>query len=390
MGSLRNFPYQAVIGNAWEIWVLENEPTERDAIIDNLKGDPGYVPDPRASELFFKNALRKDINNNVITAGQPLTDDGVYYSIDNNLPGLFVCSVLNANNEPLGVGTLNTIKVFPDDKGSVNYDNYNFYVTVDRTTETPSVKSCGIAARYIGTYEGELVNSVIVSPFSQAVVDIFNDIVEIRELSNFYGTVINVLAESSDFRITNLPTTIYTNLLEWDDNDKHYDKQVIPIDDNEGTYDLNAAFIMFLSQHDVYKDLNPYSLSVKFHSYYNDIGSDMLRRNADGTFTNGADLNQNNLVFPTSDGETLDIPFSGGKIQLKTNQSGVRRQVILLDAQGNIVDSAALNYPTTGGASNIRPGSVRMDPAYPGDMSVFLAKAGNNFISFHYVNIRPS
>ena len=363
MASVDNFPYQVVIGNT-EIWVLNVTPEENDSYTGNKYTDEiGYIPDPRATGTFYSAAKQMD-GSTVINQGRPLDEDGHYFIITRPTPTRFRVAILDSDDTIIDSAHLDTPQPLG---GDLTYNSYNFCCTIGSDENgDPMLTSIGIAVRYIGNVFGNFVSRVDGALFTNpATLAIFKNIADIRNLNidNSYGTVINVLAESSDFRITNLPTDIYTNLLEWDDNDKHYAKQVIPIDDNKGVYDLNAGFIEFLSQ-----------------TYYGEnIGSDMLRRNADGKFTNGADLNQSNLVFPMGDGETLDIPFSGGKIQLKTNQSGVRRQVNLLDAQGNIIDSAALNYPTSGGASTLQPGSVRMDPAYPGDMSVFLAKAGNNF-----------
>ena len=377
MGSVNNFPYQAVLGNN-ELWIMQTEPSENDPYISGLKGNPGYTPDPRASAEFFAKALRKNSDDQIITEATPIDSSGNYYRIDNNNPGIFTVGFYNSDDEFIGAAALADIPVFPQNKGTLTWQRYNFYVVIDRTTETPSVKASGIAAEYSGTYDGNRITGVLAAPFNQTVTDILNNVVEIRELSNFYGQVVTLLSESSDFRITNLPDYIFTNKVLWSDGNKEYSAQVIPVDEEHPeTYDLNAGFIMFLSQHDYFKDLNPYSLSAKFHNFYKDVGSDILRRNSDGTFTNGADLNQNNLIFPGTG--TLDIPFSGGKIQLKTNQSGVRRQVNLLDAQGNLIDSAALNYPTSGGASNITPGEVRLDPAYAGDMCLYLCRQGGNY-----------
>ena len=380
MPSNNNFPYQAIIGSS-EIWIFSSEPSEYNSVIHELEAtEVGYIPDPRSSMFFFQNAKRYDADTRtqVIQNATPLNADGDYYEFNDERHGLFTVTLKHSDGTTIDSAVLNDA-LLPSNKGSITYSCYNWYITIDNTLEEPRVKSCGIAARFTGTYNGELVSATLASPFTtQAAIDLFNGITEIRYLTNYYGQILTLLKESNGFEITTLPPGIY-GLKPWSDADKHYTSQVIPIDENYDIYDLNAGFISHWSDHDYYKDLNPYSLSAKFHSYYKEVGSDMLRQNPDGKFTNGADLNQTNLIFPENSGETFDIPFSGGKIQLKTNSSGVRRQILLYNSAGTLIDSAALNYPISGGESTIRPGSVRMDPAYSGDMSVFLCKEGSNY-----------
>lgn len=379
MGSLDNFPYQALLNGINDIWVLKEIPSEHDAIIDNLKGDPGYVPDPRASAAFFNNALRKDADNNVITAGQPLNDDGVYYTIDNNSPGLFVCSVLNADNEPLGVGTLNNITVFPNNKGSVSYNIYNFYVVVDDTTETLTVKACGVAVRYIGTYEGESVSSVIVSPFPQAVVDVFKNIVEIRGLSNFYGIITTQLKYSNGFKITTLPDEVMRNKVPLDGAMSGYwEQSVLPCDlEFSDSYDKNGRYRYIVSAITTYTWADGLQsqaaiLSNIFNSY-KEIGSDMLRLTVNGEYTNGADLSPVDLDNGLVDGR--EINFSGGKLKLRYQSTyGASDWYFdLYNANNQVVDTWHLN-----GTSNPTVNTY-IGGAYSAVYNAYLVKYGSKY-----------
>lgn len=378
MPSDGNYPFQAIIGGA-ETWIYTEARTTPDTLLAGNRlanGYIGYIPDPRATGVLFQ------------MQNQDIAGSGYGFKIDTSEAGYFTVKIIQiSDNTVIDTAKLNN-SVISD---SITWSKINFWITVDNTEEPAKIGKCGIGGEYLGTFpqtpEGGLIpvdmpvdNYSFVEFTGAGTAAIINSWCEIRQISNYYGHVINVLRESDNFEITKLPGNLYNEKETWDQSSV-YSHIVIPVDEDPDIYDLNAGFIEFLSQHDYFKDLNPYSLAAKFGNLYTDaIGSDMLRRNSDGTFTNGVDLNQSNLIFPPAESsDPYIINFSGGKIQLKTNNSGTRREVILLDSDDSIIDRAALNYPTSGGASAIIPGSVRLDPAYPGDMSVYLGQDGSNF-----------
>ena len=345
MGSINNYPYQALIGNS-ELWCFGAEPSAMDSLISNRKADNiGYTPDPRASAEFFNKALRKQ-GDTVINPATPLNAAGDYYEIDNSTESIFTVSLRHSDDTPIDVAVLNNYTI----NGELTYQRYNFYVVVDTSTEPVSVKACGIAAEYTGTHEGNIVTSVLATPFtSAAALTLFNEIVTIRETSNFYGVVTTQLAYSNGFKITTLPGSVMSGKVPLDGSlSGTWEQSVLPCDlEYPDDYDKNGRYRYIVDPITSYTWADGLqsqgAVLNKIFASYPDMGSDLLRLTSDGQYTNGADLSETDLNNGLVANRVID--FQGGKFKIRYQYTygATDWYFDLYDANNTLIDTWHVN-----------------------------------------------
>ena len=318
MGSIANYPYQALL-NSMEVYCFKSVPSASDPLLAGNKviadTNIGYIPDARASGLFFS------------YANQDLGGDIGYKTESDS--GTFTVTLYNpSDNTVIAVTSLNNANLL-DDNGDpcLSFSKYNFWILPDYTTDPITIKRCGIAVQYSGIYNGQSYVNTDFNEFTDIdgnAVTALNSLIEIRQTSNFYGVVTEELKNSNDFKVTVLPDEIFEAGREPLNQslEGYWDKSVLIVDDIYSDYDHNGRYRYIVDAITTYtwgSGLQSQgAVLAKFFAKYNNnnsIGSDLLRLTADGKYTNGADLSATDL----SNGLVNDrrINFEGGYFKVR-------------------------------------------------------------------------
>ena len=398
MGSLNNFPHQPLIFGD-EVWAMANiDYTHMTSDVHTyICSDSfpaiGYTPDARASQTFLQLKASKPTSDPPVI--NKFGTDEIYYSVDvgsNPNKSDMTVKFYASDGTVLETISLN-IKGLTDPVPVFNgygYDNVtiekrNFYVRCPNGV----ANEWGIACAFHGTKgSGEAfhtVSDVLYAPVTNATVKAnLEEVTEIRMISNYYGTYSQVLEDTDGFELSQFPEEYFTKEVYSSSHNKFSEFVCrcdgLTVDD---VYDQSVAWKVILSQNDYWKDLNNYGLSVKMAQYLQDIGqklgSDIFRRNADGTFTNGADLSQSNLAVGNTwhqDQVEYEIEFRGGKLQIQSKSYVLQWKVNLTDAQGNVLDS--WDIPVANNGTKIGDTNIY----YPSVCSLYLAEHNGEYYLF--------
>lgn len=188
------------------------------------------------------------------------------------------------------------------------------------------------------------------------------------------------LSGTNDFQISRFPTNWFTKKIygTGEGQSQKYSEVVLPADDDVDAPDKSMAWYEFSPSY--WLNLSNVDLSIKMGAYLEEkgyaLGSDILRINTDGTFTNGVDLDVSKCVFSSATWNTpYNIDFNGGKIQLYFD--GTHKYCRILDSSNNVIDSYQFPYPASGGGSTMTVGQTNFGVG--STSSLYLTEYNNHY-----------
>lgn len=236
---------------------------------------------------------------------------------------------------------------------------------------------CTVGYMYRGENDAEAKLFINVNGWPSDICDELKPYVYLKYKYNYQVVIQKSLRGSNDFQISRFPRDWFDDYDPYNDPDNRtYNTVVLPAD---ADYDPEVSVAWGWSGTFVFDWYNAYgsgSLAVQMANYLdstgNSFGSDIFRRNADGTFTSGVDLNQSNRIS-FNRLEPYDIPFEGGAIRVFEDQYS-RKGIAIVDADGVIVDSVLLCYTVN---SPLYPGDT--NPLYNQDICAYIAEAQGSY-----------
>ena len=214
-----------------------------------------------------------------------------------------------------------------------------------------------------GRYSMLVINT---GGFNSTIRDALKPYVYLKYQYPYQVVIQKSLTGTNDFQISRFPAEWF-NLKTYgtgEGQSQKYNEIVCRLDpDDLDVWDKSCAWKVVLAQNDYWKDLNNVNLSLTMATYLEgagySLGSDILRINSDGTFTNGAGLSQDNLSVGNSwhsNQVEYEIDFNGGKIQIQSKQYIYQWKLNITDSEGNVVDSYDIPVANNGmeiGGTNI-------------------------------------
>lgn len=191
------------------------------------------------------------------------------------------------------------------------------------------------------------------------------------------------LSGTNDFQISRFPQDWFTKKIygTGEGQSQKYNEVVLRLDpDDLTTWDASATWKASTVMDDYIYNITTQNLSLSMAVYLEEkgysLGSDIFRINSDGTFTNGADLSQANLI-PQGTGTPAgtveyEIEFSGGKLQI-IGTGSFSHKLAILDNDDNILDEWQIRLQNNGTAI----GEVNIH--YNCACSCYLAENNNHY-----------
>ena len=386
MPSTENYPYQVTMAAPFnnEVWVLGSVPThlfphmQHTYYIENIEfPDVLFIADRRSAATFFGGQ-----NQDIGTSDIKYKIEWTPAENQDGLSNLVVTFYRIVSEETVELETCSLELHSLQERGlkNISGEKYNFYVTVD--PGDLSITNVGIAAQvgYSDAAENNFYNYVFTTPISNvAVIHALTQVMDVYEIPGYYGSYAEILEESNGFELSTFPPEFYANYIYSAEHNK-FNEVVCRVTEDEpsSVYDLSAAWRSRTALSDYWKDLNCNTLMAKCVSYINakgHLGSDILRQTSDGKYTNGADLDQSQIIMTVNQERTIE--FSGGYIKLYCVGTGFSapRYISIYDANMNEIDTYNIDA-----SSGVPLGNNYI--AYNGVCACYLSQQNGHFHLF--------
>lgn len=355
MGSTANYPYQCVMNSPFnfETWIFGVNPdtlfpymSHTYKVTDKIAfPEICYVPDARSSQLLYSS---QNVNIGTSDIKYEITREPA--ENDEGLSDIIFTFYRMVSDEKVVLETcsLELYKLQTDAKSkNISGKCLNLYVNVN---PDKAITNVGIAiwVTFTGKNETEFYDYVLSTPITNvAVKNAITSQADVREIPGYYGTYADVLEESDGFELSLFPDEFYSKYVYSAEHNK-FNEVVCRVTEDEpsAVYDLSCAWRSRTASSDYWKDLNAHILMIKCATYINangHLGSDLFRQTSSGGYTNGADLDQSQIVITLNQERTIN--FSGGKIKLYCQGTGFQapRYITIYDANGNAIDSCMVD-----------------------------------------------
>ncbi len=254
--------------------------------------------------------------------------------------------------------------------------------------ENPTITRVGLGCAVFGL---DLNDGM---PYSESNFVWFNSADALRIISDCLkafkvgegGKVVTRLKESDNFIITKMPSLVYGKNVVNQDHQLYND--FIPLNENFDDIALNSYYVYphttYTSQWSSNIYSSPFAIHTAFLDFYKDnVGSDLMRKNAGGNYTNAGDnASFNNITIKNGgEGDLFRINFSGGYAQWRyDNNAGLGISAYILDFyddNNTLLDSWRVNGNHTSPSSNNMMSSHF--GRYINVSTAFLCKEGNSY-----------
>ena len=252
--------------------------------------------------------------------------------------------------------------------------------------ENPTITRVGLGCAVFG------LNLEDGMPYSESNFVWFNSADALRIISDCLkvfkvgegGRVVTRLKESDNFIITKMPSSVYEkrDLTNRGFNGLKY-SDVIQIGETDDYYENIWAWHYRTTYLEYWTDSlysSPFSVHSAFlNKYKDDVGSDLMRKNSDGKYTNvGDNASFNNITIKHGgEGDLFRINFSGGYAQWRyqSQYGGSGYYLDFYSSDNTLLDTWNVN----GGIRSPSPYSPDYYVYYADVSTAFLCKEGNSF-----------
>ena len=296
------------------------------------------------------------------------------------------CPLLQGNNIYVIYSDTAAIATIIDDQGTViesltltynsNSSNLSFIGHFDNNNELDWLSIC--CTQY-DDVTGTIMYIINTTGFSASFTNAMDDYTYLKYKYPYQVVIQKSLSGTNDFQISRFPSEWFNKKIygTGEGQSQKYSEVVFPASDDTDPFQ-SMAWYEFSPSHWV--NLSNQLLSVKMGAYLEEkgyaLGSDILRLNPDGTYTNGVDLDTSKLVFKFGSWNTpYNIDFNGGKIQLYFD--GSYKYCRILDSDDNVIDSYQFPYPISGGGSTMDVGATNF--GVMSTSSLYLAEYNNHY-----------
>ena len=274
--------------------------------------------------------------------------------------------------------------------GAVQFTDIALAILCDYTDEEhPPIIKAGIGSTYFGL---NLADGMPISGSpccfqwftASRALEIITDIMVVTKVTTSGGTVVTRLKESDDFIITQLPDDVFgKNDLTTNGFSGLKYADVIQIGESD-EYAQNLWAWHYFTTYLAYWGDSLYSSPYAVHSaflakYKEGVGSDLMRKTADGKYTNAGDSASFNAltIITGEEGSLFRINFAGGYAQWRSEYTygASNKYLDFFKEDGTLLDTWHVN----GGTRSPSPYMPTAYAYYADVSTAFLCKQGNNF-----------